>query len=89
MVHSPLEAFEQGYSDGVSMAEKMRWQGTPIGNLLKGSPYQPDKDFPAAYETGFKQAMEEASRVEWTPPQREKRLSEEWEFLTAPDRQER
>jgi hypothetical protein len=68
MGHSAQEAFEKGYTDGLSTAEKMRWQGTPIGNLLKGSPYRPDGDFPVAYATGFKQAMEEASRVEWTPP---------------------
>lgn len=70
MVHArnPQEAYQQGYSDGSRMAEQMRWRGTPIGNLLKGSCYQPDNEFRAAYDDGFKQAMDAASRVEWTLP---------------------
>jgi hypothetical protein len=51
------------------MAEQMRWKGTPIGSLFKGSCYDPDGEFHAAYDDGFKQAMNAASRVEWTLPQ--------------------
>ena len=70
MVHArnPQEAYQQGYADGSRMAEQMRWQGTPIGNVFKGSCYQPDHEFRAAYDDGFKQAMHAASRVEWTLP---------------------
>jgi hypothetical protein len=39
MTKSSREAYENGYADGVLMAEKMRWQGTSIGTFLKGSPY--------------------------------------------------
>jgi hypothetical protein len=56
------------------MAEKMRWQGTPIGNLLKGSSYRPDPDYPAEYDEGFRHAMEDASRTEWMPPRDQKLL---------------
>ncbi len=52
---------------GVLMAEKMRWQGTPIGNFLKGSPYRPDENYHTAYDEGFRRAMEDASRGNWTP----------------------
>ncbi len=65
---SPQEAYKKGYADGSRMAEQMRWQGTPIGNVLKGSCYEPDRDFHAAYDDGFKQAMDAASRVEWHFP---------------------
>jgi hypothetical protein len=59
------EAYEKGYADGQCLAEKMRWQGTPMGALLKGSGYQPDGTYRAAYDEGFKQAMEKAARIEW------------------------
>jgi len=62
------EAYKRGYADGSRMAEQMRWQGTPIGHVLKGSCYEPDGEFHAAYDDGFKQAMDAASRVEWTLP---------------------
>src|SRR5215471_305966 len=65
---SPREAYENGYADGSRMAEEMRWRGTPIGNMLKGSCYAPDGHFPAAYDDGFKQAMDAACRVEWSFP---------------------
>jgi len=65
---NPQEAYQQGYADGSRMAEQMRWQGTPIGNVLKGPCYKPDHEFRAAYDDGFKQAMYAASRVEWTFP---------------------
>jgi len=68
MAQQPAEAYTQGYTDGLRMAEKMRWQGTPIGNVLKGSPYRPDRDYRVAYDQGFRQAMEDASRPEWIPP---------------------
>jgi hypothetical protein len=63
------EAYQRGYADGSRMAEQMRWKGTPIGFLFKGSCYAPDGEFHAAYDDGFKQAMNAASRVEWTLPQ--------------------
>lgn len=63
------EAYQKGYADGSRMAEQMRWKGTPIGFLLKGSCYEPDGEFHAAYDDGFKHAMNAASRVEWTVPQ--------------------
>lgn len=65
---SPREAYEDGYADGSRMAEQMRWQGTPIGNMLKGSCYSPDRHFHAAYDDGFKHAMDAACRVEWSFP---------------------
>lgn len=65
---SPREAYENGYADGSRMAEQMRWRGTPIGNLLKGSCYTPDEHFPTAYDDGFKRAMDAACRVEWSFP---------------------
>jgi hypothetical protein len=65
---NPQEAYRRGYTDGSRMAEQMRWQGTPIGNILKGMRYQPDQEFRAAYDDGFRQAMHAASRVEWTLP---------------------
>jgi hypothetical protein len=67
MTKGPQEAYEKGYTDGVSMAERMRWRGTPIGNFLKGSLYQPDESHRSAYNAGFKRALEEASRGEWMP----------------------
>lgn len=68
MARNSTEAYAQGYTDGQCMAEKMRWQGTPIGNLLKGSPYRPDRDYRVAYDEGFRQAMEDASWPAWIPP---------------------
>ncbi|MBM4257632.1 MAG: hypothetical protein FJ147_17285 [Deltaproteobacteria bacterium] len=65
---NPQEAHRRGYNDGSQMAEQMRWKGTPIGHLSKGSYYDPDRQFHAAYDDGFKQAMNAASRVEWTMP---------------------
>jgi hypothetical protein len=62
------EAYQRGYADGSRMAEQMRWKGTPIGFLFKGSCYDPDGEFHAAYDDGFKQAMNAASRIEWTLP---------------------
>jgi hypothetical protein len=62
---TPQDAYQKGYVDGLRMAEQMRWQGTPIGNVLKGSCYAPDPDFPGVYADGFAQAMVGASRVEW------------------------
>jgi hypothetical protein len=55
------------------MAEKMRWRGTPIGNLLKGSSYRPDGNYRAAYNEGFRQAMKDASRGEWVSPEEEEK----------------
>ena len=66
---NPQEAYEKGYADGSRMAEQMRWQGTPIGNMLKGSCYDPDRHFHAAYNDGFRRAMDAASRVEWSFPE--------------------
>jgi DMSO/TMAO reductase YedYZ molybdopterin-dependent catalytic subunit len=68
MTQNAQEAYEKGYADGVSMAEQMRWQGTPIGNILKGTRYQPENTYRAAYGEGFRQAMTAAHRIEWTPP---------------------
>ena len=68
MTQNAKEAYDQGYADGVSMAEQMRWQGTPIGNILKGTRYQPEAPYHAAYDDGFRHAMTKAHRIEWTPP---------------------
>jgi len=65
MVHSSAEAYEKGYADGLSMAEKMRWQGTPIGDLLRRFPHRPEQQYRAAYEEGFSHAMAASSRLEW------------------------
>ena len=51
------------------MAEKMRWQGTPIGDFLKGSSYHPEQEYRPAYDNGFRHAMQDAYRVEWALPQ--------------------
>ncbi|MGE0824756.1 MAG: hypothetical protein AB7G75_36245 [Candidatus Binatia bacterium] len=59
------DAYQKGYDDGCRMAEQMRWQGTPIGNVLKGSRYDPDPEFPGVYADGFAHAMAGASRLEW------------------------
>jgi len=71
MTKSAQEAYQNGYTDGVSMAERMRWRGTPIGDFLRGSPYRPDVNHRSAYDTGFKRAMSDASREEWMPPRLE------------------
>jgi hypothetical protein len=71
MTKSLQEAYESGYADGVFMAEQMRWQGTPIGNFLKGSAYRPDENYRATYDEGFRRAMEDASRGNWMPPGRD------------------
>lgn len=76
MLHSAMEAYEKGYSDGKLTAEQMRWQGTPIGDLLKGPYYQPEAAYPAEYEAGFLHAMESAGRSEWRPPQRPERRAD-------------
>ena len=69
MESKAIEAYEKGYDDGRLVAEKMRWQGTPIGSLLKSSSYRPpDRDYRFEYDKGFKRAMENAGRSEWTPP---------------------
>jgi hypothetical protein len=68
MTQNAKEAYDKGYADGVSMAEQMRWQGTPIGNVLKGARYHPEETYRTAYDDGFKHAMIQAHRVEWTPP---------------------
>jgi hypothetical protein len=65
MVRSSAEAYEKGYADGLSMAETMRWQGTPIGDLLRRFPHKPEQRYRAAYEEGFAHAMAAASRAEW------------------------
>ena len=70
-MQSPQEAYAKGYADGLRMAEQMRWQGTPIGNILKGSCYNPDRYFHAEYNDGFKHAMDAACRVEWSFPAEE------------------
>ena len=62
---TPQDVYQKGYEDGCRMAEQMRWQGTPIGNVLKGPCYEPDADFPSVYADGFAHAMAGASRVEW------------------------
>lgn len=66
MVQYPEGAYEKGYADGLCLAEKMRWQGTPIGDLLRRFPHHPERRKSAAYEEGFRQAMEDAGRLEWT-----------------------
>ena len=65
MVHNSVEAYEKGYADGLSMAERMRWQGTPIGDLLQRFPHRPEQRYRAAYEEGFSHAMVASSRGEW------------------------
>jgi hypothetical protein len=68
MTKSLQEAYENGYTDGVFMAEKMRWQGTPIGDFLKGQTYRPGEKHRPLYDAGFKRAMQDASRGSWLPP---------------------
>lgn len=70
MTKNPQEAYESGYTDGAFMAEQMRWQGTPIGDFLKGSSYRPDEKHRTMYDEGFKRAMQDASRGNWSPPVR-------------------
>jgi hypothetical protein len=65
MAYSSAKAYEKGYADGLRMAETMRWQGTPIGDLLRRFPHKPEQWSRAAYEEGFAHAMAAASRVEW------------------------
>lgn len=69
MTRNLQAAYEKGYADGLCMAEKMRWQGTPIGDFLKGSSYRPERQYRAAYDKGFRHAMQDAYRVEWALPQ--------------------
>jgi len=69
MTRNLQEAYEKGYADGVCTAEKMRWQGTPIGDFLKGSSYRPERHYRTAYDDGFRLAMQDAYRVEWALPQ--------------------
>lgn len=66
MVQHSEEAYEKGYTDGLCLAEKMRWQGTPIGDLLRRFPHHSERRDSAAYEDGFRQAMADAGRLEWT-----------------------
>ena len=68
MTKNPEEAYENGYTDGVIMAERMRWRGTPIGDVLVGSLYRPDENHRPWYDSGFRRAMTDASRESWTPP---------------------
>jgi hypothetical protein len=68
MTKSAHDAYQKGYTDGVVMAEKMRWRGTPLGNFLQGVPYRPEANHRSVYDAGCKRVMEEASRGEWTPP---------------------
>jgi len=70
-MESSQEAYESGYADGVFMAEQMRWQGTPIGDFLKGPAYRPAQNHRATYDAGFKRAMQDASRGNWSPPLRD------------------
>ena len=71
MTKNLQEVYGNGYADGILMAEKIRWQGTPIGNFLKGSVYRPDEKYRTTYDAGFSCAMEDASRGNWTPPSRD------------------
>lgn len=77
MIQNAEEAYKKGYTDGVSMAEQMRWQGTPIGNLLKGTRYHPEEAHRVAYDEGFRHAMVEAHRIEWTPPANREEISQQ------------
>jgi len=69
MAKTPGQAYRDGYTDGLHMAKKMRWQGTLLGTLLKGSHYRPGEKYRAEYDEGFKQAMEDTSAVVWFPPE--------------------
>ena len=84
MAQNAQEAYEQGYADGLSMAEQMRWQGTPIGTLLKGSRYRPDQNYRVAYNIGFKHAMIASHRVEWAPPGDEETVYQKTGFPSSP-----
>lgn len=57
------KAYEKGYSDGLRMAIKVQWQGTPIADQLRGSSYQPDEVYRATYEEGFRQGIEDVSEA--------------------------
>jgi hypothetical protein len=76
MTQNAKAAYDKGYTDGVSVAEQMRWQGTPIGNVLRGTRYHPEETYRAAYDEGFRHAMTEAHRIEWTPPPRRDEASQ-------------
>lgn len=69
MIRNLQEAYEKGYADGLCMAERMRWRGTPIGDFLKGSCYRPEREYRTTYDNGFRHAMRDAYRVEWVLPQ--------------------
>ena len=69
MAKNSQQAYRNGYGDGLRMAKKMKWHGTFLGNLLLGSGYRPDREYREEYDEGFRQAMEDASAVEWTPPE--------------------
>ncbi len=69
MAKNSQQAYRNGYVDGLRMAKKMKWHGTFLGNLLIGSSYRPDREYREEYDEGFRQAMEDASAVEWTPPE--------------------
>ena len=83
MAQNAQEAYEQGYADGLSMAEQMRWQGTPIGTFLKRSRYRPDQDHRVAYNIGFKQAMTVSLRAEWIPPTDEEPTHQKISLLSS------
>ena len=61
MTKNSQQAYRNGYVNGLRRSKKMRCHGTFLGNLLKGSSYRPDRE--------YCQAMEDASAVEWTPPE--------------------
>jgi hypothetical protein len=69
MAKGARDAYRRGYTDGLRVAKKIRWQRSLIGTLWKGASYRPDPDYVAEYDEGFRQAMEDMSAVEWSPPQ--------------------
>jgi hypothetical protein len=72
MAKGARDAYRRGYTDGLRVAKKIRWQRSLIGTLWKGASYRPDRpdpDYIAEYDEGFRQAMEDMSAVEWSPPQ--------------------
>jgi hypothetical protein len=84
MTSSGRDAYRRGYTDGLRVAKKIRWQRSLIGTLWKGASYRPDPDYFAEYDEGFRQAMEDMSAVEWSPPQTHTKADESTRGVIAP-----
>jgi hypothetical protein len=77
MAKGARDAYRKGYSDGLRVAKKIHWQRSLIGALWKGASYRPDPDYFVEYDEGFRQAMEDLSAVQWSPPQAQAKADED------------